>query len=122
MQVVGGGLVYAAMFKRPLLSCLNQMWRFIVACDRHSAFKRFWLPRELMVELFRFISLLPLATMNFRCPFDSEVTASDASSSGGGVCVSRGVSSYGLAASLSQVRGDIPEDPSAYSSIMYWTF
>ena len=110
MQVVGGGLVYAAMFKRPLLSCLNQMWRFITACDQHSAFKRFWLPRELMVELFRFMSLLPLAAMNFRCPFDSEVTASDASSSGGGVCVSRGVSSYGLAASLSQVRGDIPED------------
>ena len=110
MQVVGGGLVYAAMFKRPLLSSLNQIWRFIVACEGLSSYKRFWLPRELMAELFRFLSLLPLAFMNFRLPYDEEVTASDASTTGGGVCVSRGLSAYGLAASLSQVRGDIPED------------
>ena len=63
-----------------------------------------------MVELFRFIALIPLAFNNFRTPFDSEVTASDASTSGGGICVSRGLTPYGHAASLSQVRGEAPEE------------
>ena len=33
MQVVGGGLVYMAMFRRPLLSGLNHVWQFIVQCE-----------------------------------------------------------------------------------------
>ena len=110
LQIIGGGFVYAAMFRRPLLASLNQIWRSIQEREELSAFRRCWLSRELMVELFRFIALIPLAFNNFRTPFDSEVTASDASTSGGGICVSRGLTPYGHAASLSQVRGEAPEE------------
>eukprot|EP00435_Cladocopium_sp_Y103_P035476 s619_g9.t1 len=110
LQVIGGGFVYAAMFKRPLLASLNQIWRAIVEQSESSPFRRYWMKKELMIELFRFISLVPLAFNNFRAPFDCDVTASDASTSGGGVCVSRGLTPYGQAACLSQVRGDIMEE------------
>ena len=110
LQVIAGGLVYASMFRRPLLSGLNQVWRTIVELDEGSAYRRRWLPKEVMVELVRMLALLPLAFMAFRSPFDAEVTASDASTTGGGVCVSRGLTPFGQAASLSQVRGDLPEE------------
>lgn len=110
LQVIAGGLVYASMFRRPLLSGLNQVWRTIVEADGESPFKRKWMSRQLMVELFRHLALLPLAFSSFRSPFGAEVTASDASMTGGGICVSKGLSPYGQAASLSQVRGDLPEE------------
>ena len=61
-----------------------------------------------LVELTWFIGLVPLAFSNLRAQFDQTVTASDASSGGGFVC-SKGLTPYGFAASVSQVRGDIPE-------------
>ena len=33
LQVIGGGLVYIAMFKRPLLAALNQIWQAIVSLE-----------------------------------------------------------------------------------------
>ena len=48
--------------------------------------------------------------MNFRGAFDAMITASDASSSGGGITRSVGLTPYGHAASLSNARGDIPEE------------
>lgn len=62
---------------------------------------------DVEAELVRFVSLCPLAFMNFRLPVSEFVTASDASTSGGGLCVSRGVSPYGLAASQAEARGDV---------------
>ena len=50
--------------------------------------------------------------MNFRCPFDESVTASDASNSGGGICITRGLTPFGEAAAQGRVRGDRYEDPS----------
>jgi len=84
LQVVGGGFVYVAMFNRPLLSSLNQIWRAIVEAEVHPPTMRFWLKREVMVELVRFIGLCPLSFMDFRGKFDAMVTASDASTTGGG--------------------------------------
>ena len=110
LQVVGGGFVYIAMFNRPLLSSLNQIWRMIVDTEQGGDQRRRWLKREVMVELVRFIGLCPLSFMQFRTPFDSMVTASDASTSGGGICKSVGLTPYGQAASLSYVRGDVPEE------------
>ena len=110
LQVVGGGFIYIGMFRRPLLSSLNQIWRSIVEGQASSPFKRNPLRREVVIELFRFIGLCPLAFINFRAGFDSMVTASDASTTGGGICMSRGLTPYGHAASLSMVRGDIPEE------------
>ena len=110
LQVVGGGFVYVAMFNRPLLSSLNQIWRMIVEVGDKSPKQRFWLRREVMLELVRFIGLCPLSFMNFRGAFDAMITASDASSSGGGITRSVGLTPYGHAASLSNARGDIPEE------------
>eukprot|EP00435_Cladocopium_sp_Y103_P043465 s1760_g12.t1 len=110
LQVVGGGFVYVAMFRRPLLSSLNQIWRSIVESNNHSPLQRFWLKREVMVELVRFICLCPLGFMVFRSHFDPMVTASDASTSGGGICHSTGLTPFGLAASSAAIRGDLPEE------------
>ena len=110
LQVVGGGFVYISMFRRPLLGSLNAIWRAIVVLDEKPPQTKVLLRREIMAELARFIALTPLAFMNLRNPFDALVTASDASSSGGGVTVSRGVSDYGVAAASSWVRGDVPEE------------
>lgn len=62
---------------------------------------------EVEAELIRFIAMSPLAFMNFRLPISQHVTASDASTTGGGLCVSRGLSPYGLAASQAEARGDV---------------
>eukprot|EP00438_Fugacium_kawagutii_P015634 Skav224367 [mRNA] locus=scaffold4379:21809:25230:- [translate_table: standard] len=110
LQVVGGGLVYVAMFRRPMLSGLNAIWRAIVDRSHLSPSKRVLLPVPVMVELVRFVGLAPLAFLDFRASFDPNVTASDASTTGGGLCVSRGLTPYGRAASLSEVRGDVPEE------------
>jgi len=83
LQVVGGGMVYIAMFKRPLLGALNHLWRAIVALEGLPRDRQYPLPREAMVELVRFVGLVPLAFSSFRSDFDDMVTASDASSSGG---------------------------------------
>lgn len=110
LQVVGGGLVYVAMFNRPLLCGLNQIWRRIVELEDKPKGMRVPLGREVVHELARFIALLPLAFINLRSPADHLVTASDASTTGGGVCVSRGLTPYGSAAAASYVRGDCPEE------------
>ena len=110
LQVIGGGFVYIAMFRRPLLSGLNQVWRMITEMGDQQMFRRCLLKKEVASELIRFIALTPLAFMDLRAGFDPKVSTSDASTSGGGVCVSRGLTPYGLAASSSTVRGNIPED------------
>ena len=61
-------------------------------------------------ELLTFILVTPLAQIDFRCPFVEHVTCSDASTTGGGVCVSEGLTSYGLAALNSESRGDLPTE------------
>ena len=111
LQVVGGGLVYIAMFRRPSLCGLNHIWRMIVALDARPHGTRVRLKREVVLELARFLTLLPLCFMNFRAPFDEMVTASDASTHGGGICMSKGLTPYGELALHGSVRGDSYEDP-----------
>ena len=105
LQIVGGGLVYIAMFRRPLLAGLNALWRRIIELSGDHR-KREALGED-VGELLRFIALTPLAYMDFRAGVSEDVTASDASTTGGGLCVSKELSPYGRAASLAQVRGDI---------------
>ena len=83
-QVVGGGLVYVAMFRRPLLGGFNAIWEFISSFEGYPPVCRLPIPFVVKLEVVRFLSLFPLAMMNFRPNFDGSVTASDASSSGGG--------------------------------------
>eukprot|EP00438_Fugacium_kawagutii_P016505 Skav226384 [mRNA] locus=scaffold1028:952:4557:- [translate_table: standard] len=109
LQVVGGGLVYLCMFKRPLLCGLNKLWKVIVGLEGAPRSWKVPLCKELTVELVRFLALLPLAYINLRAGFAKEVTASDASLQGGGACVSKGLTPYGVAASRATIRGDLPE-------------
>ena len=110
LQVVGGGLVYISMFKRPLLGGLNKIWRQIVELEGSGQGYRAYLSLAVMEELVRFLCLIPLAFMDLRLSVKAAVTASDASSSGGGVCVSKGLTPYGLAAQGALVRGEVPEE------------
>ena len=111
LQIVGGGLVYASMFRRPSLCGLNHIWRAIVSLDKKPKGLVVDLKREVVLELARFITLMPLIFINLRAPFDEAVTASDASTSGGGLCVSRGLTPYGQLAAEGVVRGEQYEDP-----------
>ena len=107
LQVVCGGFVYMTMFRRPLLCSLNEVWAFMQRFEGSGQRKK--LPDQVVAEIARFILLMPLAQMEFRAPLCDQVSCSDASTLGGGICVSDGLTSYGVAAANSQVRGDLPE-------------
>ena len=108
-QVVGGGLVYMAMFRRPLLGSLNQLWEFIVSFDGYPPVVQFAIPPGVKLEVARFLGLIPLAYMNFRSSVSPVITASDASELGGGVTASSQLTPMGVAASSCTVRGDLVE-------------
>ena len=108
LQVVGGGFVYISMFRRPILCSLNQIWRTIVDLEGKGSHYRTVLKKEVICEIIRFIGLIPLALINLRTLFDPMVSVSDASTTGGGFCVSRGLTPYGASAASSSVRGDLP--------------
>eukprot|EP00438_Fugacium_kawagutii_P001200 Skav225232 [mRNA] locus=scaffold2946:159013:164268:+ [translate_table: standard] len=107
-QVVCGGLVYVAMFRRPLLGCLNAVWRHIVSFDLGGP--RFKVtPVECKLEVCRFLGLFPLARLDFRLDVSSMVTCSDASSTGGGICASSGLTPVGSLVADGALRGQVPE-------------
>eukprot|EP00438_Fugacium_kawagutii_P021703 Skav224769 [mRNA] locus=scaffold1604:630943:636934:- [translate_table: standard] len=113
MQVVCGGLVYVATFRRQLLGTLNAVWKFIESfnhCQEH--FQR--LPPECKLELSRFLCCLPLAKLDFRVGLHPQVSCSDASTSGGGVCISKGTSLMGMIAAQGKLRGQVPEQRSEH--------
>ena len=117
MQIVGGGLVYMAMFRRPLLGGLNAIWQFIVSFEGLPPVIRLDIPDPVKCEIARFLGLIPLAYMSFRSEVSPLVTASDASEFGGGVTASTGVTPLGVAASSCAVRGDIVE-PDDLTSVL----
>ncbi|CAJ1352217.1 unnamed protein product [Effrenium voratum] len=89
LQVVAGGLVYIAMFRRPLFCALNCVWRHIEVLKQGGG-KPQLLPPAVVAELVRFLCLVPLAQLDFRGELVGDVTASDASTTGGGICVTKG--------------------------------
>ena len=107
MQVVCGGLVYISMFKRPLLGTLNAVWRFIHTFQHPQQRRR--LPDNCIAELIRFLGLVPLAKLDFRLDYNEQVTCSDASTTGGGICASAGVSPLGRVVAGGKLRGELPE-------------
>ena len=109
IQVVSGGLVYFAMFRRPLMSCLNYVWRFIQSFDEPGPCSR-KLPSPVASELCMFLSLLPLAHQDYRASISGLCTASDASLSGGGLCASDGLTSFGEQVAKGDFRGQIHRD------------
>ena len=115
IQVVAGGLVYMAMFRRPLLGTLNAVWEFVTSFDEGPRIQV--IPWKVRSEIARFCLLIPLARMDFRTSFSGVVTASDASSTGGGLTASKGLTSLGCMASNQTVRGDIVE-PREVTSVL----
>eukprot|EP00435_Cladocopium_sp_Y103_P030696 s76_g7.t1 len=85
------------------------VWVQIEALKPYPPVVRLPLPREVKLELVRFMCLLPLAQMDFRLPMETQVTASDASSTGGGISCSTGLTDFGVAAQHALVRGEFPE-------------
>ena len=109
LQVVAGGLVYITMFRRPLLCALNEIWRHMEHLKGFPPVVKLAIPRAVKLELVRFVALLPLAQMDFRVGMYPQVTASDASTTGGGISCSTGLTAYGLAAQGALMRGEFPE-------------
>eukprot|EP00438_Fugacium_kawagutii_P009708 Skav211711 [mRNA] locus=scaffold2852:255903:258329:- [translate_table: standard] len=108
-QIVAGGLVYLAMFRRPLLGSLHHIWRFITSFENLPPVIKLELPQEVQVELTRFLGLIPLAYMNLRHNMSPVVTASDASTTGGGITVSSRLTPAGCVAAQCTIRGDVVE-------------
>lgn len=86
---------------------LNAVWRFVEEFKNYPPVVKLEIPYEVKLEVSRFISLVPLAQMDFRLEVSPEVTASDASTTGGGLTRST-VRFWGSPARAS-IRGDIPE-------------
>lgn len=106
LQVVCGGLVYISMFRRNLLGCLNSVWQFIGSyAEGGPQFKS--IPAQCKLEILRFLSLIPLARMDFRLELDPKVSCSDASEKGGGLCSSVGLSYLGQVVAAGALRGQV---------------
>ena len=109
MQVIAGGLVYIATFRRALMGGLNAIWKFIESFNGFPPVIRLEIPSVVKLEISRFLSMVALARIDFRLEVNPQVTASDASTSGGGVTVSRGLTNIGQMAASCRVRGDVPD-------------
>ena len=121
LQVVCGGFVYFAMFRRPTLGALNAVWRFIESFNEGGPVHRA-LPPECRLELLRFMGMLPLIRMNFRLEVDAMATCSDASTTGGGVCCSRGLTPVGHMAASGELRGRLPRALSEHMVLVIGLF
>ena len=91
-----------------MLGCLNAVWQHIESFER-SASRSCTTPEDCKLEVLRFLGMLPLARMNFRLDVHPQVTCSDASMEGGGICVSMGTTAYGSLVAQGHLRGELPE-------------
>ena len=91
------------------MGSLNAIWKFIVSFDEKRAWMKVPLPDKVKEELVRFVGLCPLAFMDLRTTLSPIVTASDASTTGGGVTFSERLTPAGVVAANCQVRGDVIE-------------
>ena len=105
--VVAGGLVYMSMFRRPLVGSLNALWKFLESFKGYPVIQQ--IPSEVKLEVARFVCLIPLAQMDFRLDISPEVTASDASTTGGRTHGKHRLTGFGQAAAVASIRGDLPE-------------
>eukprot|EP00438_Fugacium_kawagutii_P017572 Skav222235 [mRNA] locus=scaffold3059:49406:52188:- [translate_table: standard] len=103
LQVVCGGLVYFSLFRRQLLGGLNAVWSFMQSFELRGR-ARLPLPAEVKLEILRFIGLVPLCRLDFRLPLQERVSCSDASQTGGGLCISSGLSALGHLVSRGSLR------------------
>ena len=58
MQIVSGGFVYCAMFRRPFLGMLNRVWSFIMSFEGEPPVIKHELPPWVKLEMTRFLCAL----------------------------------------------------------------
>ena len=102
-QVICGGLVYFSTFRRQLLGSLNACWAFIESFN-HAGRHHLPIPHWVKLEILRCVCLVPLCRMDFRLDMKEQVTCSDASTTGGGICCSTGLSPAGHMVSQGELR------------------
>ena len=90
------------------LCCLNSVWQFIESFNDSPETTKL-LPDQCRLEILRFVGLLPVAKLDFRTPFHGQVTCSEASSVGGGICASLDLSPWGQQVVKGKLRGELPE-------------
>jgi len=66
-------------------------------------------PHDCRLELLRFLALIPLARLDFRLDMHPQVTCSDASGGGGGICASVSTTAVGRRVAGGALRGQVPE-------------
>ena len=93
----------------PAIIRRSQLWKFIESFKAYPPVVHLEIPAEVKLEVARFVCLIPLAQMDFRLNISPEVTASDASTTGGGLTASVGLTGFGQAAAAATIRGDLPE-------------
>ena len=120
-QVVCGGLVYVAMFRRPMLGSLNRVWTHIESYN-HCKNGSQATPTDCRLEVLRFLGMLPLGRMDFRLPMHEQVTCSDASTQGGGACASSGLTPVGRMVAAGSLRGEVPENAGDYTVLCVGLF
>lgn len=96
-----------------MLGALNSVWRFVQSFEDDPFTQE--LPLEVRVELRRFCLLVPLARVDFRMELSSTVTASDASTFGGGVTM--GLFQMGTIAANMPIRGDMASAACAWQQM-----
>eukprot|EP00438_Fugacium_kawagutii_P007570 Skav230247 [mRNA] locus=scaffold1266:12488:17642:+ [translate_table: standard] len=104
-----GRSVYICTFRRAILGSMNYVWSFIESFTGYPPFIKLEIPALVKLEVARCIALMPLAKLQFRNKIDPLVTASDASTTGGGVTASLGLTNLGQIAASTKIRGDLPE-------------
>ena len=103
MQVICGGLVYFRMFRRQVLGSMNACWKFTEdfnVAGRHNLA----IPELVKLEVLRCLCLVPLCRLDFRLELSDKVTCSDASTKGGGMCCSEGLTAAGELVSEGSLR------------------
>jgi len=84
-----GRLIRAFEFRRPLMGLLNDVWQY------SNWEGRMVLRIPSITEMLISLCMCPLAYSDLRAQIDPRVTCSDASMSGGGMCISIGLSIFG---------------------------
>ena len=91
LQVVGGHWNHIAGFRREISACFNQFWAYV--SSGKESLGPVWLP--VLREAAEALILLPLAQFDLCAPLVDFVAATDASETGGGLCVAHELTSLG---------------------------
>ena len=112
LQVIAGRWVRQMSLRPATYMCFKHLWRWISKPGRLGP-----VPDAVAVELVSAICLSPLMHTNLRDEISPEVSATDASMGGGGVCRSTGLADSGLTCGSRMLEGPEMKSCSAASSM-----